>query len=340
MGLDQVREDWTRLGAADPLWAVLVSPEHRHGRWDPEQFLATGRAEVAAVLAQPAALGMPPGTAARWTSAAVPAGCPRALAHVDAGRRRRHLADDARARPRAGTRGDRFEFVLNDRPDLSGWLDGSLRPQPTPRWCSASPQDSALGYLAEMVRVLRPGRRSGRPAGHDARCTARRACSSGCCAARRCAARPATCARLPGADGHVPDDDRAGDRRPSRARRPGHSRRVAEPMYGGNWRYRALLRDASMSPTAPPNVGPGRPPGRAGPDAVARLAVRRPRRPVVIAARRSWCCSARSRLGRVSAATSSSTTSRSPAAADHSLTDLHGFLLMSYNSHLMPGAFV
>src|SRR3954469_21607889 len=65
MGLDQVREDWTRLGAADPLWAVLVSPEHRHGRWDVDQFLTTGRPEIEAVLGHLARLGVTP----RWGEA-------------------------------------------------------------------------------------------------------------------------------------------------------------------------------------------------------------------------------------------------------------------------------
>ena len=40
-GLWQVRSDWTELGASDPLWAVLVSPEHRHGKWDTDEFFAT-----------------------------------------------------------------------------------------------------------------------------------------------------------------------------------------------------------------------------------------------------------------------------------------------------------
>jgi hypothetical protein len=41
-GLDQVARDWTALGQADPLWAVLVHPAGKGGRWDVDDFLATG----------------------------------------------------------------------------------------------------------------------------------------------------------------------------------------------------------------------------------------------------------------------------------------------------------
>jgi hypothetical protein len=47
MSFEQVRADWTRLGAEDPLWAVLVADGKRGGRWDVEEFLALGRTDVA-----------------------------------------------------------------------------------------------------------------------------------------------------------------------------------------------------------------------------------------------------------------------------------------------------
>src|SRR3954468_6864411 len=46
MSFEQVRADWTRLGAEDPLWAVLVEDGKRGGRWDVDEFLALGRADV------------------------------------------------------------------------------------------------------------------------------------------------------------------------------------------------------------------------------------------------------------------------------------------------------
>src|SRR3954447_8717775 len=59
MSFDQVRADWTRLGAEDPLWAVLVDPDKRGGRWDAEEFLAVGRRDVEAHRQWLARLGLP-----------------------------------------------------------------------------------------------------------------------------------------------------------------------------------------------------------------------------------------------------------------------------------------
>jgi SAM-dependent methyltransferase len=51
MNLERHRHDWERLAEVDPLWAVLTQPDKRGKRWDREEFLATGEAEVAEVLA-------------------------------------------------------------------------------------------------------------------------------------------------------------------------------------------------------------------------------------------------------------------------------------------------
>ena len=48
--LRRARQTWNALGQLDPLWAVLSQPDRRGGRWDWQAFLATGEAEIAAVL--------------------------------------------------------------------------------------------------------------------------------------------------------------------------------------------------------------------------------------------------------------------------------------------------
>ena len=45
--LDRLRRVWNELGADDPLWAILSSPDKRGGRWDAEEFFAKGEAEIA-----------------------------------------------------------------------------------------------------------------------------------------------------------------------------------------------------------------------------------------------------------------------------------------------------
>ena len=44
--LERVRRTWQRLGNDDPLWAVLSSPDKRGGRWDVDDFFASGRDEI------------------------------------------------------------------------------------------------------------------------------------------------------------------------------------------------------------------------------------------------------------------------------------------------------
>ena len=44
------RRDWDEIGRLDALWAILSDPAKRHGGWDVDEFLATGRREIDAVL--------------------------------------------------------------------------------------------------------------------------------------------------------------------------------------------------------------------------------------------------------------------------------------------------
>jgi len=50
MEMSQQRRAWDEISRLDPLWAVLSDPDKRHGRWDVEEFLATGRSEIDDVL--------------------------------------------------------------------------------------------------------------------------------------------------------------------------------------------------------------------------------------------------------------------------------------------------
>jgi SAM-dependent methyltransferase len=47
--------DWNELARLDPFWAICSVREKRGGRWDVDEFFATGEAEIAAVLARPEA---------------------------------------------------------------------------------------------------------------------------------------------------------------------------------------------------------------------------------------------------------------------------------------------
>jgi hypothetical protein len=45
-----MQRDWEWLGENDPLWALCTDPSRSKGRWNVQEFLATGEAEVNRVL--------------------------------------------------------------------------------------------------------------------------------------------------------------------------------------------------------------------------------------------------------------------------------------------------
>jgi SAM-dependent methyltransferase len=158
VGLDEVRADWTRLGADAPLWAVCVDPAKRDGGWDDDEFLASGAREIASALERLDALGLRP-----EGGRALDFGC-------GAGRLSNALADHfdavvgvdisapmlAEAR-RLDRSGGRIEFRLNDAPDLAGLPDASFDLVYTDLVLQHLPPALAAGYVREFARVVRPG---------------------------------------------------------------------------------------------------------------------------------------------------------------------------------------
>jgi len=59
VGLERHQEDWDRLAEVDALWAVLTRPGRKGGRWDVDEFFATGEAEIAHVGSVAETLGRP-----------------------------------------------------------------------------------------------------------------------------------------------------------------------------------------------------------------------------------------------------------------------------------------
>lgn len=156
-GFDQLRRDWTKLGEHDPLWAVYVGPDKRGGRWDVEEFLATGRADVGAAMAWLAELGL-----RRRFQRVLDFGC-------GAGRLSQALAEHADAvvgvdvsvpmldtARRLDRTGGTCRFLLNEDPDLRRFGDASFDLVYSELVLQHLPAPIIDGYLAEFMRVLRP----------------------------------------------------------------------------------------------------------------------------------------------------------------------------------------
>ncbi|HEY8301044.1 MAG TPA: class I SAM-dependent methyltransferase [Jatrophihabitans sp.] len=157
MSLHQIRSDWTALGTDDPLWAVLATPDRRHGRWDAGAFLATGRDEVAAVFDHLRDLGLTPGE-----ERALDFGCGAgrltiALADHVAEPVGVDIAEPMLAKARELDATGRCRFVRNDSTNLAQFDGASFDVVMSSLVLQHLPPPLARGYLRELVRVLRPG---------------------------------------------------------------------------------------------------------------------------------------------------------------------------------------
>lgn len=156
--LEHLRAVWATLGRDDPLWAVLSRPDKRGGRWDVDEFLATGALEIDSQMAALAAQAVP----ARH-HCALDFGC-------GAGRLTRALArhfDEvvgidvassmiAKARALNADIGN-VRFVENTSAHIDGVADASVDLVYSNMTLQHIPTELAFGYVAEFLRVLAPG---------------------------------------------------------------------------------------------------------------------------------------------------------------------------------------
>lgn len=70
-GLEKLKSDWDGLAERDALWAILTDASKAGGKWDLEEFLATGESEIQTVLDHLARIGRAP----RFDGAALDFGC-------------------------------------------------------------------------------------------------------------------------------------------------------------------------------------------------------------------------------------------------------------------------
>src|SRR5215207_11660461 len=59
VAMTRERQDWDELSELDPYWAILSDRSRRFGRWDLDEFFASGIAEVTQVLRTGRRHGLP-----------------------------------------------------------------------------------------------------------------------------------------------------------------------------------------------------------------------------------------------------------------------------------------
>jgi SAM-dependent methyltransferase len=158
MSLSKHKRDWDDLGRVDPLWAILTSPEQRHGKWNPDAFFARGATEIAHVMARAGELGFP-----RQRRAALDFGCgvgrlTRALSPYFDQCTGVDISEEMIAKARDWHRDwPKCRFVLNTEGDLRVFEGGSfdlvysnivLQHLPTARLIET--------FIGEFIRTLTP----------------------------------------------------------------------------------------------------------------------------------------------------------------------------------------
>ena len=152
-----VARRWTQLGDTDPMWAALTDA-NRGGRWDPADFLRTGRREIAAMLTLLSRRGITPktGTAldfgcgpGRLSAGLAAAGFARVIG-VDVSptmlAKAREIVDD-----------ERCEFVHDEGTELASVADDSIDLVYCCRVLQHMPTELSHGYIRHFLRVAAPG---------------------------------------------------------------------------------------------------------------------------------------------------------------------------------------
>ncbi len=157
--LSDTGADWETLASEDALWAVLVDPDKKGGRWDLETFFASGVADWDGQREWLASLGL-----ATSGARALDFGCGVGrMVQAIAGDFERVVGIDisetmlTKARELDRT-GGRCVFLHNSAPDLHvadpqgpfDFVHSVIALQHVPR-------DLIPAYLTEFVRLLRPG---------------------------------------------------------------------------------------------------------------------------------------------------------------------------------------
>lgn len=156
--IDDVSRTWTKLGDEDPMWAVLTDRGKSGNRWSPEEFLATGVAEIGTVLERVGALGLQPGRtraldfgcgAGRLSHGLAQAGFGEVLGC--------DISPTMLAKAREIVPDEACRFVQVTGTDLAAVETDSVDLVYSCRVLQHMPPALAHGYVREFWRVARPG---------------------------------------------------------------------------------------------------------------------------------------------------------------------------------------
>lgn len=156
--IHDLKSDWEDLGELDPLFAISSVPGKRFGKWDPVEFLESGKSNVALIMDEAARLGFPKN---RENALDFGCGAGRLTIALSEHFDQCYGVDISEAMIALATKltphDANCKFVVNTLPDLSIFSDSFfslvysyivLQHMPT--------REMIFGYLTEFFRVLAP----------------------------------------------------------------------------------------------------------------------------------------------------------------------------------------
>jgi SAM-dependent methyltransferase len=157
--LTEEKRNWEDFAAQDPFWAVLSQPDRKYGRWDREAFYRTGEEQIAEVMDHAAQFELPENREAALDFGSGVGRLTRALAALFD---RAVGVDISQTMVENATRFNEdvanVSFQVNASPDLRVFDDASFDLVNTRIVLQHLPDRAMiLGYVAEFLRVLRPG---------------------------------------------------------------------------------------------------------------------------------------------------------------------------------------
>jgi ubiquinone/menaquinone biosynthesis C-methylase UbiE len=156
--LAELRASWDRLGAEDPLWAILSERDKRGGRWVLDEFFAAGELDVVGLELLLAHFGLP-----LQRRVALDFGCgvgriSRALATRFENVVAVDISPSMIAHARAlNAETKNVRFVENAEADLRFVTDASVDLVYSNITLQHIPPSLSAGYLVELLRILGPG---------------------------------------------------------------------------------------------------------------------------------------------------------------------------------------
>lgn len=158
MDLTQLKQNWEFLAQRDPMWAILSDPTKKGRKWDAAAFFESGQVGIDHILKHAAESNFP---LVLGTALDFGCGLGRLTQALARHFQRVYGVDISRNMIAEASRYNRFgsscTYIVNTAPDLRLFASDTFDLVYSDAVLQHIPADASRAYIAEFVRVLKPG---------------------------------------------------------------------------------------------------------------------------------------------------------------------------------------